>query len=386
MWRKNCRGLGIAFIFIVFCFFLVLPLVSAIRINEGMYNPNSTQGGSSNEWVELYFANWINLSNYVLIEKQGNSNRTSNLSGSFDAGSYLIIANNLSKFKENWNLSNVFEIKLSLSNEGDSIWIYMNNTLIDFFNYTSSMGANGNGKSLQFCNGSWIEAEPTPGTENLCQSQTQTNQNQTNQTSQNQTANASISLELSHEKEFYSNNEIEVSVKAYNLQNYDYDLKVYFSLDNGTLISEIYNAKEKEWVSGNYYLNNITAGEGNKTKILKLRLRQGYQNFSGNVEITAKIRKTETTNILASILGNIKIIKQEQIPQQNTTSIISINPAAGQNSSIIKLGKAEKTKDIKSQNSNDYKSKTQYIKEYSIYFFALFCVFVVIILIAKKFR
>ncbi len=41
-------------------------------------------------------------------------------------------------------------------------------------------------------------------------------------------------------------------------------------------------------------------------------------------------------------------------------------------------------KNIKSYTVREYKSKTQYIKEYAIYGFALFCVFVIIYLLIKR--
>jgi len=365
---KKLQVFGIS----LFVFLIIFSnFVFALRVNEVMYNPNSIQGGSTNEWIELYFDSQTNLSNYALIEKQGASNRTSNLSGSFNVGSYLIIVNNISKFQAIWNLPNIIEIKLSLSNDGDSVWIQRNSSLVDYLSYNSSFGTNENGKSLGFCNGAWVEAEPTPGTENLCPIE----QNQTN-SQQNQTS-SKIYLELEYDEEV--GKDFEVNVKAFNL-NGSYDIKIYLE-DNGTIISEIYDVN---WKSGSYYVNNFFNETGNKSGSLKLRLQKKYENFTGEAAIYGKIRNND--KIIDEFSDNITVIKEEETIIEKDSNDESLNGSLDLEnietaSSIIRLNEP---KDIKS--AEIWKSKIQYIKEYAIYGFALLCVIVIILLLIRKWK
>ena len=48
---------------------LILPLVSAIKINEVELNPEGSDSGS--EWVEIYSEETINLESYTLTNNDG---------------------------------------------------------------------------------------------------------------------------------------------------------------------------------------------------------------------------------------------------------------------------------------------------------------------------
>src|SRR3989344_828551 len=135
---------------------ITVPSVSAAVINEIMYNPSQEQGDDADlEWVEIYSFDEINLSNYYLDEK--------NLNGSFSG--YFIIARDKQKFAEFYPGFNcgVIQSTLSLTNTQDSV----NLSAIDYqdiVGYSSGMGGNGNGKTLERRNNSWVESLDVNGT------------------------------------------------------------------------------------------------------------------------------------------------------------------------------------------------------------------------------
>jgi len=399
MQKRNCWCLEI----ILFGIFLIIIFsfsVSGIRINEVMYAPNHTE--AYNEYVEIYNdeTTEINLNSWKLCDNEilsGYVNRSGKINLNTTLillpNSYALITDGGSSGTEvysNFNVSNNF-IALhingaamcnnGLNNTGENISI-TNSTggIIYSFFYSSSFGANGNGKSLQFCNGGWIEAEPTPGTENLCQQQNQTLQNQTQNSTQNQ---PKIYLELEYDEEIENSDEIRIEVKAFNL-NGSYDIKVFLTDDNEKIISETYNNIEEKWKSSNYYVNEIFNGSGNKSTNLKLRIDEEYKNFEGEAKINIRIRKTNSSSFITEFSDNIKILKREASNSINMTqegTNIQSNKENNENTSIIKLNNP---KDIKTREV--YKSKIQYIKDYAIYGFALFCILIIILLIIKKLK
>ena len=184
-------------------------------------------------------------------------------------------------------------------------------------------------------------------------------------------------------EEMRNGEEFEVEIRAYNLKNGSYDIKIAISfVNNDTIISETYD--NGEWKSSNYYVENFFNNSWNKSGIVKLRIKKEYEYFYGEINITAKLRKNG--NIVAEIINKTEILKKQVIQEiDNSINQTSNAETNAENMSIIKLN----SKDIKSQNISEnktYRTKTQLIKEYGIYGFALFCVFVIIILIINKFR
>lgn len=397
---KNSWGLGVVFDFLFFILFVVFSTgVSAVRINEVMPDPNDSCNDCT-EWVEIYSETPTNLSNWTI----NSTNEKTNFS--FYIEDFLIITRNKTAFKNLWrvNDSKLIEWKgMSLKNSGEGIFLFDNNlSLISEIGYPT-IPTNRTYSLLP--NLSWVVcAEPTPGSINLCQQnliqnltnqtqENQTSQNQTNQTGQNQTNNQTnqtqenqiqtptkIYLELGYDGEVEK--EFEAEVKAYNL-NGIYDVKVYLE-DGGKIISETYNEDGRKWQSSTYYLNNIFNVAGNKTESFKLRLDKDYKNFYGDAKIKVKIRKTGSSNIIAEFEDDIKLLKVEESSESLSNGLASNNKSneseviKEENRSIINLN----PKDIKSP--AEYKSRTQYIREYSIYGFALFCIIVIILLIKRK--
>ncbi len=74
----------------------------------------------------------------------------------------------------------------------------------------------------------------------------------------------------------------------------------------------------------------------------------------------------------------------EDINTSNNSETLKTTLVAGE---VIKLGTPqvlEQTEDIKTQDNIVYKSKTELIKKYAIYGFALLCVGVCVLLVFKK--
>lgn len=394
MWRKNCWRVEI--VFVIFCF-LFLQLVSAIRINEVMYHP--PQDNNYNEWIEIYNngteeinLSTIKLCNDGLLDGYINRNDSKvylNTTTILGPNSYAIITDGGSGTEaySNFNISmNALAIRTSSSSlcggltDTNKTFTFNNlsGEILSSLTYTSSTGANGNGKTLQFCNGTWTEAEPSPGQENSCIQTNQNTTNQTNNSTANTTQNEYIKLEYD---EMRNGKEFEVEIFGFNLKNGSYDVKIAISFtNNDTIISETYN--NGTWKSSNYYAENVFNEYGNKSEILKLRIKNEYKEFYGEVNITAKLRKNG--DVIAEITNKTELLKKN-----NTSAINSTNPAmnietnAGNNSPIRLNSKDIKSKEI-SENKT-YMTKTQYIKEYGIYLFAGFCVFVIIILLIRKF-
>jgi len=149
-----------------------------------MYNPyDSIQCSDADcEWIELYNdeSSSVDLTNWTIDDKNFDSI-------SISAGEYLVIARELidgtdadmDSFETVWGNEdgiwdsndgyNAVDGSLSLKNsEGDTI-ILKDNTgaVIESLTYLDNL-ANGNGKTLQLCDGSWIEEEATPGNINNC--------------------------------------------------------------------------------------------------------------------------------------------------------------------------------------------------------------------------
>lgn len=205
-------------------FLMIFPSVSAIVINEIMYNPTPTSD-SYNEWIEIYNdgASTLNLDNWTIDGKNFESI-------SISTGEYLVIARKLidgtssnpDSFESVWgNDDGVWNSNdgynavdgnfgYGLNNGGDTIILKDNNGVIkDSVTYSNDF-ANGDGKSLQLCGSSWIEADPTPGSVNSCpasggqqsnnettgtSSQTSSSKNSQKETTQTNSSNADSSIE-----------------------------------------------------------------------------------------------------------------------------------------------------------------------------------------------
>ncbi|MEM4230573.1 MAG: lamin tail domain-containing protein [Candidatus Pacearchaeota archaeon] len=437
LWKENCWCLVLIYVFIIF----FASFVSAnVIINEVMPHTNNSLG---NEWIELYNPTneSINLTNWKINDTQGNDYINLTISNS----SYALIVDDNVNFNGSYgceavylllNNSNIscFEVseigKYGLNDEGEGIFLY-NETgdLISNFSWTTNIKSSG--KSWSFNGTDWQTCIPTPGYENNCyfpqicvqnwscsawsnctngiQTRTCTDlnncSNNTGKPYESQSCNnQNIYLEIDYEDEIKNGDEIEVEVKAYNLANVDYDIKVYITQeDNDKIISETYNEEEEKWKSSTYYVNKIISGSGNKTVTLKMRIDEDYSDFYGDAKIYARIRKNGESSIIDDVSGDIKILKKDETQKTSTTQ--NKNSATTQenqktnqnnqnslnsstiNSNVIKLNSKQTNstqQDIKtSSNKILYKSKIEYFKDYGIYVFAGICIIIIFILLKR---
>jgi len=139
-----------------------------IIINEIMYDPKGNDKGR--EWIEVFNAGncEVNLTNWKFFE--GSTNHKIKLVFGdivLKPNQFAIISNNATKFKEEYPFAScsLFQSSFSLSNTGEFIAIKNSSLhIIDSVNYSSSWGANDNGRSLELRDGIWIESFVYGGT------------------------------------------------------------------------------------------------------------------------------------------------------------------------------------------------------------------------------
>jgi len=365
------RHLAIAFICTLFCLnlvFLVGFVYAEIRINEVELNPEGTDSG--NEWIELYSSNNVEMTNWEIKNK--------------DLESYLFNASFLGYYKL------IIEKSGILTNDNQIISLYNGTNKISFT--TNLSDSENNNKTWQYCSGEWLFRQGTPGAENNCTAASTSQNNQTNQTTNtNNTTNTNtntpdeIRIELDwQDEDILAGEEFELEVSVFNLENYDYDLKIWIEED-GQTISERYDENSEEWKSGYYYLEEFFEGTGDKKKEVLIRLDEDNKDFNGDTRIYVKLRKG-STNIL-DYDKKIEILEPKEtnveINSFEGTSSSTLGPITGE---VIKLSsQSEKSTTVsaKAENSIIYKSKNEYIKEYIGYAFAFVCVIIIILLLIK---
>ncbi|MEK7514338.1 MAG: lamin tail domain-containing protein [Patescibacteria group bacterium] len=142
---------------------------ASLRVTEIMYDLPTPGSDEKREWVEIYndggeaidvslWKFFENKTNHKLILFEG--------SPTISSGAFAIIASDPATFKKEWPAfsGDLFNSSFSLSNDGESIsFVSSSTTEVTTTSYTSSLGAKGDGDSLQFFNGKWIANLPTPG-------------------------------------------------------------------------------------------------------------------------------------------------------------------------------------------------------------------------------
>jgi len=380
--RKNCWCLGV----IIFLIAIFSVCVSAVRINEVMPHTNNSLG---NEWVELYNeeGNNISLINWTIGDLVSNDIINLNIS----ANGFAIITNDAIGCS-NFSVPNGSCIELTtigggLNNVDETIYLYDNNSiLISNLSWSENIQASGN--SWQFYNETWQTCSPTPGQINLCEAE--------EPPVDEEPEDAGIYLELEwDEDEIINGEEFDIKVYAYNLEDdEDYDIKVWIEFeDNDTIISERYDEDGEEWKSGNYYFNEFISNEINETKDIALRIKDDYSHYTGDASIFVRLEESDGgKTVWDDDEYSIEILEGEEVKGEEDDAdedVAEDEPDVEETitaapSGVISLNGA---KDIKSEENSEnkvYRSKTQYIKEYAIYIFALFCIGVIILLIIKR--
>ena len=223
-----------------------------------------------------------------------------------------------------------------------------------------------------------------------------------------------VSAQESYEFEWEENDivngkEFEIKVNFSGLEDKEYDIKLWIE-NQGKIISERYDLSEDNWKSGFYYINKYVKGPGDKTDKIKIRINEKYIDFKGKGEINFRLRdldkitkdieileKDETeeikedTKIEKDISSKNASNKEENITNNGMGKKVnsSYDEAEKNTPEVIILGKAisnidnKETEDIKTKKIV-YESKTEIIKKYSIYGFALFCVIMCVLVIWRK--
>jgi len=380
---KKLRVFGSLFLFI-----FMISLVSAVRINEVMVDPERCPD-SDCEYIEIYTDNPVNLINWNI--------NTSNQDYDFDfyLEDYLIITADKEVFISNFsvNESKVIEWKgISLHNNGESVFLFDNSSsLVNNFYYNSSHS----GLSWQFCDDSWIESMPTPNSLNNC-SISQQNQNNSQQNdTENDVDTEEIYLELDWDEDDIENGEeFYIEVKAYNLNNEDYDIKIYIKKeDENTIISETYHDTDEDWKSGTYYIDELLNGPDDDSEDVKLRIKNSYDDFDGDAEIVAKIREAYSSSIIDEITEDIEIIEKkgesvEEERKENDEKDAEKETVATVTGNVIKLGNVKENVEekVKTENSEEivYESVMEKVKKNAIYGLNFLLIIIIIFLLFEK--
>lgn len=349
--------LRIAAVLIVLSAF-ISAISAEIRINEVELNPEGTDTGL--EWIELYSSSQIELINYSLVNS--------------DNGSIFFNANFTGYYVYNFSsqfLDNSDE-RVSLKDNGTSL-IFETPILADSEN---------NNKTWQYCNGNWNLTNSTFSRENNCSVPTSP-----------QITTPAIKAELEwDEEEIINNEEFEIDVYLYNLESKKYDFKLWIEDSDEKIISERYSEEDESWRAGNYYLNEITEGSGNKTIDVSLRLKEAYKNLTGEFDLIIKIRESSTEREILEDISEIEINEPEEteenteLPEEPGTISADEDETEEQNGELepeetVILGS---TQPERKENSIIYKSRSEYIKEYSLYAFSILCIIIITVLVFRK--
>ena len=161
---------------LVFFFVLVavaVPFVSkaAMVINEVMYDAPSPGADDGREWVEI----WNNgseptdLVGWKFFEEGVNHALTPMGESVIAPGGFAVIVADPAKFAADWPGSSltIFDSSFSLKNTGEALSLKNDSgEVINTITYDPTLGAGGDGASLQLVAGSWLAASPTPGAVN----------------------------------------------------------------------------------------------------------------------------------------------------------------------------------------------------------------------------
>lgn len=356
-----------------------------------MANPNN---GRYNEWIELYNDENENIS--LINWEIGDLGKNRTFSLNISAHSFGLIVDDSLNISSKigcsaFNISNencveLTEIGDQLSNSKDSVLLFNDSfELINNFSYNITHS----GLSWQYCSSGWIENIPTPSSQNNCTTQ---QNNSTNSTE------PQISLDMDwDEDDIINGEEFEIEVKAFNLENEEYNLKIWIKFDdNDTCISDRYgenNEGEEKWLSGkSYWIYNIFEGPKNKTESIKLRIRDDYKNVHGDdFEICLELEDVEDTEKCESI----EILEKEEESEEEETDSNEATQTTSETTptitgEVIRLGSSEPEAKIENatvENNNlIYESRNELIKKYSIFGFAIFCVALNVLLIFNKIK
>ena len=141
-----------------------------IVISEIMYDlPQGSDSGR--EWIEILNQGTTptEITALRLFENNTNHKITAAGADTLSPGGYAVIADNASDFKSDWPQFSglLFDSTFSLSNSGETLALKdASSTVLDTISYQSSLGAAGDGNSLnrELGASTFVPKRPTPGT------------------------------------------------------------------------------------------------------------------------------------------------------------------------------------------------------------------------------
>lgn len=198
-----------------------------------------------------------------------------------------------------------------------------------------------------------------------------------------------ISLKLNWDDEDIENGkEFTIEITAFNLEEKDYDLRIYlFDDENKKEISESQN-KEKEWISSRNYIKDLFLGPGEVSKNVKLRIKTIYSEFRGDAKIIARIREKGSSAYIKEIEEEIEVIENKN----NKENIIENTPdyqrdqvikEIEQKKDIEKIYIGKKSQDIKTNGNVVYESKNELIGKYSLFAFIILIIILAFFIIIR---
>lgn len=339
-------------------------VLAEVRINEVELNPEGSDSGY--EWIELYSDEEIDLNGWKLVNNDG---QEIDLDQSFQG--YLLI-----NLEGQW-----------LDNSDEKVMLKNSSKIISETDVLDD--SNNDGRTWNYCDEEWLFYDSTKNSENNCESENNPDDGD----------NGEIFLEISWDKKEIVNGEkFDIEIIVENLEDEKYDVKVWIEDDDGNIISERYDEENEKWKSGNYYLDEFFKGPGDEKDSVELRIKEEYEDFDGDATIFFKVRGIE------EIEEDIEVIKEisENKLETETVSTDPNDPYSKEyqdairkrveeyratTGNVISLGnKNLETEDIKTKGNIIYESKTETIKKYSVFSFALLCVALVILLAWGKLK
>ncbi len=374
--------------------FLILPNISAVIINEIMYDPQGADSGR--EWIEIYNnePNSINLTDWKFVTD--NSNHGLNAppqnggQGSLiiSPNEYIILAQDAFKFLEDYpgytgtiidsswtDLTNSIEHTLKLKDS--------NQTIINESTYNPNLGANNNGNSLQICS-SWTEKSPTPGSINPCGGNNNNNNNNNNYSNssnnnseEQKNESTATTIEVNYPPKVNLNQEFIFKIKLINFDQDNYDVKIEILL-NGARIANIMN--NNQWKSTIYYLMDII--KPNEEKEFTMRITEEFENADITIKIKDSNEKIETfQGYKISKLNNEGF---NQTYNGTASEIIYLNASLtnkqNENNEINILTENTNSKDIKSEENKIKLDKNKYAR----YILTAFVFLLALLFLLKK--
>lgn len=136
------------------------------EVTEIMYNPSGSD--EKREWIEIYNTGSSSLAVSEMKFVEGKTHHAV-VAGSSTAAlaphAYAVIAQDAAQFMGEYPsyAAPLFTAAFSLSNDSEALALKGGEHVLHEVVYASSSGAYGDGKSLQFTDGVWHAARPTPG-------------------------------------------------------------------------------------------------------------------------------------------------------------------------------------------------------------------------------